>query len=119
MNNIKNIINTIVLNNNNKLNVSNFLNIKVGNFIIIKYLNNKNNKNYIQTIEGLIISKKNGINSNITIKRIIDDINITQIFFLNSPKIISIVIKNKYKIRKSKLYFLNNLKNKYKKLKTI
>jgi large subunit ribosomal protein L19 len=119
MNNIKNIINTIVSNNNIKLKIINCLNLKVGNVIVIKYLTNKNNKNYIQTIEGLIISKKNGINTNITIKRIIDDINITQIFYLNSPKIISIIIKNKYKIKKSKLYFLNNLKNKYKKLKTI
>jgi large subunit ribosomal protein L19 len=116
---MKNIINNIVLNNNNKLNISNFKNLKVGNFIVLKYLNNKNNKNYTQTIEGLIIAKKNGINLNITIKRIIENISIIQIFFLNSPKILSITIKNKYKVKKSKLYYLNKLKNKYKKLKII
>jgi len=97
-------------------NITNNNILNVGNYIIIKYLNNKN---YIQTIEGLIISKKNGINNNITIKRIVDNINIIHIFILNSPKIISITIKNKYKINRSKLYFLNKLKNKYKKLKIL
>jgi large subunit ribosomal protein L19 len=117
--NKKKIINNILLKNTN-LKVLNFLNLNVGNFIEIKYLNIKNNKNYIQKIQGLIISKKkNKLNTNITLKRTINNINILQTFFLNSSKIISINLKNIYKVKKSKLYFLNKLKNKYKKLKTI
>ena len=116
-----NIINEILLKyskNLKILNIQKFLNI--GNLISIDYIMFKNKKEYIQKITGLIIAKKkNSINTNITIKRTIDNNIIEQTFFLNSPKIISINIISIYKIRKSKLYFLRELKNKYKKLKII
>ena len=116
--NIK-IINEISLKHIKNLNIINLnKQLNVGNLVSLKYLSIKNKKEYIQKIIGLIISKKNNlINTNITIRRFINNILIEQTFFLNNSNILNIDIISKYKIRKSKLYYLRNLKNKYKKLK--
>jgi large subunit ribosomal protein L19 len=109
---LKYVKNFNIINLNKKLNV--------GNLISLKYLTFKNKKEYIQKINGLIILKKNNlINTNITIRRFINNTLIEQTFFLNNSNILNIDIISKYKIRKSKLYYLRNLKNKYKKLKII
>jgi large subunit ribosomal protein L19 len=86
--------------------------VKIGVKII------EGNKERIQHYEGTIIAKKNSsINTTITVRKVLQNIGIERIFLVHSPKIDSISILRSSKVRKSKLYYLRNLKGKATRLK--
>jgi large subunit ribosomal protein L19 len=88
-------------------NLLNFSDLSVGNIVQISYRIPEGEKERIQMYEGIIISKNNNnFNKTFTIRRFVDGIGLEQIFVFNSPKILKIVKKNSYKVRKAKLYFL-------------
>lgn len=87
-------------------------NIKVGVKII------EGNKERIQFYEGTIISKKNSsINTTITVRKTFQGISVERIFLIHSPKIDSINILRSSRVRRSKLYYLRNLRGKASRLK--
>ena len=89
-------------------------NVKVGVKII------EGNKERVQFYEGTIIAKKNtSINMTITVRKILQGIGIERIFLIHSPKIDSIIVLRSSKVRRSKLYYLRNLKGKASRLKQI
>ena len=112
--------------NNNQLidNVQdNFLkrnipNIKIGDNVKIGVKIIEGNKERVQFYEGTVIAKKNSsINTTITVRKILQGIGIERIFLLHSPKVDSIEILRSSKVRRSKLYYLRNLKGKASRLK--
>ena len=87
-------------------------NVKVGVKII------EGNKERVQFYEGTIIAKKNSsINTTITVRKTLQGIGIERIFLIHSPKVDSINVLRSSKIRRSKLYYLRNLKGKAGRLK--
>ena len=87
-------------------------NIKVGVKIV------EGNKERVQFYEGIIIAKKNSsINTTLTVRKTLQGIGIERIFLLHSPKIDSITVLRSSKVRRSKLYYLRNLKGKASRLK--
>ena len=87
-------------------------NVKIGVKII------EGNKERVQFYEGTILAKKNSsINTTITVRKILQGIGIERIFLIHSPKIDSIKVLNSSKVRRSKLYYLRNLKGKASRLK--
>ena len=87
-------------------------NVKVGVKII------EGNKERVQSYEGTIIAKKNSsINTTITVRKTLQGIGIERIFLIHSPKIDSIQVLRSSKVRRSKLYYLRNLKGKASRLK--
>jgi large subunit ribosomal protein L19 len=87
-------------------------NVKIGVKII------EGNKERVQFYEGTILAKKNSsINTTITVRKILQGIGIERIFLIHSPKIDSITVLNSSKVRRSKLYYLRNLKGKASRLK--
>ena len=89
-------------------------NVRVGVKII------EGNKERVQSYEGTIIAKKNSsINTTITVRKILQGIGVERIFLVHSPKIESITILRSSKVRRSKLYYLRNLKGKASRLKQI
>jgi large subunit ribosomal protein L19 len=87
-------------------------NVKIGVKII------EGNKERVQFYEGTIIARKNSsINTTITVRKILQGIGIERIFLIHSPKIDSISVLRSSKIRRSKLYYLRNLKGKASRLK--
>ena len=87
-------------------------NVKIGVKII------EGNKERIQFYEGTIIAKKNSsINTTITVRKTFQGIGIERIFLIHSPKIDSISVLRSSKVRRSKLYYLRNLKGKASRLK--
>jgi large subunit ribosomal protein L19 len=87
-------------------------NVKVGVKII------EGNKERVQFYEGTIIAKKNSsINTTITVRKTLQGIGIERIFLIHSPKIDSIQVLRSSKVRRSKLYYLRNLKGKASRLK--
>ena len=87
-------------------------NVKIGVKII------EGNKERIQFYEGTILAKKNSsINTTITVRKIFQGIGIERVFLIHSPKIDSIVVLRSSKVRRSKLYYLRNLRGKASRLK--
>lgn len=87
-------------------------NIKIGVKII------EGTKERIQFYEGTIIARKNSsINTSIIVRKVFQGIGIERIFLLHSPKITSITVLRSAKVRRSKLYYLRNLKGKASRLK--
>ena len=87
-------------------------NVKVGVKII------EGNKERVQFYEGIILAKKNSsIKTTITVRKILQGVGIERIFLVHSPKIDSIKVLRSSKIRRSKLYYLRNLKGKASRLK--
>ena len=87
-------------------------NVKVGVKII------EGNKERVQFYEGTIIAQKNSsINTTITVRKTLQGIGIERIFLIHSPKIDSINVLRSSKVRRSKLYYVRNLKGKASRLK--
>ena len=87
-------------------------NIKVGVKII------EGDKERVQFYEGTVIAKKNtSINTTITVRKTLQGIGVERIFLVHSPKIDSINVLRSSKVRRSKLYYLRNLKGKASRLK--
>ena len=87
-------------------------NVKIGVKII------EGNKERIQFYEGTIIAKKNSsINMTITVRKIFQGIGIERIFLIHSPKVDSINVLRSAKVRRSKLYYLRNLRGKASRLR--
>jgi len=81
--------------------------LQVGDTVRLGVSITEGNKERIQTTEGVIISKSNcGINLTITIRRVLQGIGIERVYLLHSPKLKSIEILRKSKIRRAKLYYL-------------
>lgn len=92
--------------------------INVGEIIRIGYTIQEGDKERVQYYEGLIIAQQNrGLNRSFTLRRTVQGIGLEQVFILHSPKIVSIVKKQKSKIRRSKLYFIRELSGKSTRLK--
>ena len=87
-------------------------NVRIGVKII------EGNKERVQFYEGTVIAKKNSsINTTITVRKVLQGIGVERIFLIHSPKVASIAILRSSKVRRSKLYYLRNLKGKASRLK--
>ena len=92
--------------------------IKIGDNVKIGVKIIEGNKERIQFYEGTVIAKKNSsINTTITVRKTVQGIGIERIFLVHSPKVDSIIILRSSKVRRSKLYYLRNLKGKASRLK--
>jgi large subunit ribosomal protein L19 len=66
-------------------------------------------KERIQPYEGIVIAKRNGgINQTITVRRIFQGVGVERVFLLHSPRIASIKIIRRGKVRRAKLYYLRD-----------
>ena len=93
--------------------------IKPGDTIRVHQKIKEGDKDRIQIFEGLVIAKKHGkgINSNITVRKVVDGIGVERVFPTSSPAIEKIEIVRSAKVRRSKLYYLRTAKGKNAKLK--
>jgi large subunit ribosomal protein L19 len=92
--------------------------LKIGDNVRIGVKIIEGNKERIQFYEGTIIAKKNSsINLTITVRKTLQGIGIERIFLVHSPKLDSISVLRSSKVRRSKLYYLRNLKGKASRLK--
>ena len=95
-----------------------FPSIKIGDNVKVGVKIVEGNKERVQFYEGTIIAKKNtSIKTTLTIRKILQGIGIERIFLLHSPKVDSINLLRSSKVRKSKLYYLRNLRGKASRLK--
>ena len=93
-------------------------NIEIGDSLKIGLLTQEGNKERIQTLEGVVICKKNhNLSSTITVRKILHNIGVERIYPIHSPRITKIEITRKSKVRRAKLYYLRNRSGKGTRLK--
>lgn len=86
---------------------SNLPAIYVGDTVRVGVVIQEGNKERTQPYEGVVIAKRNGgINETITVRRIFQGIGVERVFLLNSPRIESIKVLRRGKVRRAKLYYL-------------
>lgn len=88
---------------------SNLPNIYVGDTVKVGVVIQEGGKERTQPYEGVVIAKRNGgINETITVRRIFQGIGVERVFLLHSPRIESIKIIRRGKVRRAKLYYLRD-----------
>jgi len=102
---------------------SNYLNssipsILVGDTIKIGVSIIEGNKERVQFAEGVVISKNNaGLNTTITMRRVMQGIGVERVYLIHSPKLKTIDVLRSSKIRRAKLYYLRTRSGKATRLK--
>jgi len=92
--------------------------IRIGDTVKLGVKIIEGSKERVQFYEGTIIAKKNSsINTTITVRKVLDGIGVERIFLIHSPKVDSINVLRSSKVRRSKLYYLRNLRGKASRLK--
>ncbi len=85
----------------------------VGATVKVHYKIIEGDKERVQVFEGIVIARKNaGIRSVITVRKTTAGVGIERIFPLHSPKVEKLEIVRQGRVRRSKLYYLRELKGK-------
>ncbi len=72
----------------------------------------------IQAFEGVVIKRKGeGLNESFTVRRVSYGVGVERVFPLHSPKIQKIEVIRKGDVRRSKIYYLRELKGKAARIK--
>jgi large subunit ribosomal protein L19 len=67
---------------------------------------------------GVVIAKSNaGLNTTITVRKVMQGVGVERIYLVNSPKLKTIEILRSSKIRRAKLYYLRDRSGKATRLK--
>jgi len=78
------------------------------------------NKERIQAFEGLVIKTQgSGIAKSVTIRKYSSGIGVERTFQIHSPAVHDIEIISRAKVRRSRIYYMRNLKGKKAKLKKL
>ncbi len=84
-----------------------------GDTVNVHYRVREGEKERIQQYEGIVLSERgSGPNKTFTVRKISSNIGVERIFPLNSPFIAKIEVKKKGKVRRSKLFYLRDLRGK-------
>lgn len=91
---------------------------KPGDKVKVKVKISEENKDRIQSFEGIVIKRQgSGINETFTVRKISFNIGVERTFLLNSPVIQSIRKINSGIVRRAKLYYLRDRIGKKAKIK--
>jgi large subunit ribosomal protein L19 len=103
----------------NKSQLKSLPDIKSGYTIKVHQKIKEGDKDRIQIFEGIVIARKHGkgINSTITVRKVVDGVGVERVFPVHSPAIAKIEVVKQGKVRRSKLYYLRTAKGKNARLK--
>ncbi len=89
-------------------------NFVAGDTIKVGYKITEGERTRIQNYEGVVISRKGGstLSASFTVRKISFGEGVERVFPLYSPNIDSVTIVRRGKVRRSKLYYLRNLRGK-------
>jgi large subunit ribosomal protein L19 len=92
--------------------------IQVGDTVKIGTLIKEGNKERVQYAQGVVISKhKAYLNTTITIRKVLQGVGVERVYLIHSPRIQTITIIRRSKVRRAKLYYLRNRSGKATRLK--
>ena len=85
----------------------------VGDTVKVGFKVIEGTKERIQNFEGVVIAKRHGgVRESFTVRRLSFGVGVERTFPLHSPKIASITVVRKGKVRRAKLYYLRGLTGK-------
>ena len=88
---------------------SNLPQIFVGDTVKVGVRIKEGEKYRVQPYEGVVIAMRNGgINETITVRRVFQGVGVERVFLLHSPRIDSIKVLRRGKVRRAKLYYLRD-----------
>lgn len=88
---------------------------RVGDTVRVDVKIKEGKRERIQAFEGIVISRKGGgVSETFTVRKVSYGVGVERIFPVNSPKIDSITVIKKGKVRRAKLNFLRNMVGQYK-----
>ena len=83
--------------------------LEIGDYVKLYVKVKEGAKERLQMFEGTVIAKKHGgINATFTVRRISYGVGVERTFPVNSPKIESIEVVRRGKVRRAKLYYLRD-----------
>ncbi|MBW4509919.1 MAG: 50S ribosomal protein L19 [Scytonematopsis contorta HA4267-MV1] len=86
---------------------SNLPAIYIGDTVKVGVKIKEGDKFRVQPYEGVVIAKRNGgINETITVRRVFQGVGVERVFLLHSPRIDSIKVIRRGKVRRAKLFYL-------------
>jgi large subunit ribosomal protein L19 len=81
----------------------------IGDTIKVGVKIKEGDKERVQPYEGIIIARRNsGINETITVRRVFQGVGVERVFLLHSPKVDSISVVRRGKVRRAKLFYLRD-----------
>ena len=97
---------------------SNLPDIYVGYTVKVGVKIQEGNKFRVQPYEGVVIAMRNGgINETITVRKVFQGVGVERVFLLHSPRIETIKVLRRGKVRRAKLYYLRALVGKATRIK--
>ncbi|MBC8343849.1 MAG: 50S ribosomal protein L19 [Bacteroidetes bacterium] len=91
---------------------------QAGDTIVVNYKIIEGNKERVQPFQGIVLQRRNELEvETITVRKISGGIGIERIFPVNSPKIESIEVKKRGKVRRARIFYLRDLMGKKAKVK--
>ena len=85
----------------------------IGSTVKVHYRIIEGEKERIQIFEGIVIARKRaGLRSSITVRKVTAGVGVERVFPLHSPKMDKIQITRLGRVRRSKLYYLRELRGK-------
>ena len=92
----------------------------VGDTVRVGFKVIEGTKERIQNFEGVVIAKKHGgIRESFTVRRLSFGVGVERTFPVHSPKLASITVVKRGRVRRAKLYYLRGLTGKAAKIKEI
>ena len=83
--------------------------IYVGDTVRVGVRIKEGNKERVQPYEGTVIAMRNGgINETITVRRVFHGVGVERLFLIHSPRIATIQVMRRGKVRRAKLYYLRD-----------
>ena len=91
---------------------------KVGDTVRVQVKVVEGSRERLQAFEGVVIARRNGsIRETFTVRRNSYGVGVERTFPLHSPRVDSITVVRRGKVRRAKLYYLRNLSGKAAKVK--
>jgi large subunit ribosomal protein L19 len=83
--------------------------IYVGDTVKVGVKIKEGNKERVQPYEGTVIAMRNGgINETITVRKVFQGVGVERVFLIHSPRIATIQVMRRGKVRRAKLYYLRD-----------
>ena len=91
---------------------------EVGDTVRVQVKVVEGSRERLHAFEGVVIAKRNGSNrETFTVRRVSYGVGVERTFPLHSPRVDSVTVVRRGKVRRAKLYYLRNLQGKAAKIK--
>lgn len=85
----------------------------IGSTVKVHYRIIEGEKERIQVFEGVVIARKRaGLRSTITVRKVTAGVGVERVFPIHSPKMDKVEVNRLGRVRRSKLYYLRELRGK-------